>query len=55
MTDQKLESLMQSPSAPWTVTTLSTYTKDAAGPIPVGQELRAQDVVAKMTAARKVA
>jgi hypothetical protein len=55
MPDQRLDSVIQSRSAPWTVTTLSTYTKDAAAPIPVGQQLRASDIVATMTAARKVA
>lgn len=54
MTDQTLETLVQSPTAPWTVTVTSVFKTDATAPIPLGQVIRKSDVVATLTGARRV-
>lgn len=54
MTDQTLETLVQSPTAPWTVTVTSVFKTDAAAPVPLGQVIRKSDVVATLTGARRV-
>jgi hypothetical protein len=55
MTDQTLDSAMQNAGPPTTVTLQTTYTRDATGPIPVGQVIQKSDVIAKLVSARRAA
>lgn len=55
MPGQTLDSLVQSSSAPWTVTLVTTYNTDATAPIPIGSTIQKSDIVATLTNARKIA